>query len=155
MPIRFRSRQQKCRIGSIEASRRICSAQTSDDIRAGARAIGDVDRVDAALVQRFRLLDSRLQVVAARRQQFDRRDPLTGGEPAPSRDFSASGAGSFGSTRAAVAAGVATFARTSGRTAVTTSRMCCGVVPQQPPTAEAPNATNRLAYSARYSGEQR
>jgi hypothetical protein len=35
------------------------------------------------------------------------------------------------------------------------SRMCSGVVPQHPPTHEAPKFTNRLAYSVKYSGEQK
>ncbi len=76
-----------------------------------------------------------------------------------SRDFSARAAGSF--CAAAVAAGADAVtgslvrARLSGLTARTISRICSGVVPQQPPTADAPRSTYRLAYVARYSGEQK
>ena len=37
IPMRFRSRQQKCRMGSISASRRICSAAISEESRELAR----------------------------------------------------------------------------------------------------------------------
>jgi hypothetical protein len=33
--------------------------------------------------------------------------------------------------------------------------MCSGVVPQQPPTIRTPRATNRRAYDAMYSGDER
>ena len=113
MPIRFRSRQQKCRIGldlrpPAGCARRSISGEMP---RAGPRAVGNVDGVDAALVQGFALGHRVAQVVAARRHQFHGRDPLAVGQPA-------------GQPRFLGQAARAAFGSTAGRLAITVGCAC-------------------------------
>ena len=117
MPMRFRSRQQKCRIGSISASRKIRSAAISDESRAGTRAVGDVDRVDAPLLQRAALVDRGPQIVSARREQLHGGDPLAVGQPRPQPRFLGQRRRASGATPAAAAMTICwTFTRDSGLT---------------------------------------
>ncbi len=52
------------------------------DARAGPRAVGDVDRVDAPLPQPLAFCRDRREVIAAGRHEFDRGDPLPRGQSA-------------------------------------------------------------------------
>ena len=82
MPIRFRSRQQKCKIGSISGlAQDVFGRDQRGQPGAGPGAVRDVDGADAPLAQGFGLRHRRSQIVAPRRQQFDAGNPLAAGQP--------------------------------------------------------------------------
>ena len=91
----------------------------------------------------------RSQIVAARRQQFHAGHPLAAGQARPSCDFSASGAGGFGSTRAGCAGRRPTTAtrwpRPSSRYG---GRKCCPWR-SRPGRTEAAGSTSRDRKPAR------
>ena len=121
--------------------------------RAGPRAVGDVDRRRRRARRSVRLLATvEAEIVAARRHQFDARDPLPVGQPPASRDFSANGAAGFRRPARAPASPPDVRRRLSGLIGRAISRICSGVVPQQPPTADAPRSTKRLAYVGQVFG---
>ena len=132
--------------------------------RAAARAVGNVDDVDAADLQlRAPARSSASASIAARRQQLDADDERARARArCASRDFSARGdrrrcavGGSRPRGRVAAGARAARRRGASARTASLICRMCSGVVPQQPPTSRTPLLMKRRAYDAMYSGEQR
>ena len=143
MPIRLRSRQQKCSMVSMPASRWMRSAVISGEMRELARGpSGMLIADDAALAERAALGHDRGEIVAAGRHQLDGGDPLPRGQPAAELGLcSAKAAGGFSGTGSCDFAAGTTRGRLSGLIARAISRMCSGVVPQQPPTAETPRAT--------------
>src|SRR6185436_2922940 len=104
--------------------------------RRGARPVGDVDRVDLVLLAVLRALDDLAGVRAARRVELDRDHELA-------------------AERAREPGLLLARPGWNMRTERTRSRMCAGVVPQQPPTTLAPASRKRRAQVAMYSGVQR
>ena len=89
---------------------------------------------------------------------------VTTNSPASSLRWKVVGARSRRSPTVSPAVGARTVmvgrgvSRAAGRFRSRASRiaaMCCGVVPQQPPTTRAPASTMRAAYSAMYVGDER
>ena len=126
---------------------------------AGARAVRNVDAIDAGAAHSFAPAISLRRIHAARRQNLDEGDELPGGQfGAQLATFRATGTvcSAWALARALPRSRASFFcAGCSERASARISLMCSGVVPQQPPTMRTPAHSKRRAYCAMYSGEHR
>ena len=120
MPIKLRSRQQTCRMASMPASCWMRWAVMSEEIRAGPRAVGNVDRLHAMLFQGLALGHGGAQIVAAGGTNSTVVTHCRAASRAASCDLPASGAGSFsGAAAETVTTAGLNLMRPSGLTAWT------------------------------------
>ena len=124
--------------------------------RHGARPVGDVDDVDAAVEQHLRPLQGLRRVETRRGVHLDRDDELAGrdlgreGAPLGERRRLEDGHDLRG--RDGARRGRPPCAAPSMRPDFAIQRTCSGVVPQQPPIIVAPGWIMRRANTSKYSG---